>query len=135
MSAGRSFVEIDVDSLEVLRPRSVGVEHAGLSVMRELGFLELLQSLGFNRAQCAAAIGSVIGRMAAPGSELATWGWLKNESALGEILEFDFEGLSLMRLYRASNRKAVRKKLKKVIRTIWSRRSVVCRVSQRMRGG
>lgn len=102
-SAGRCFVEVDVDSLQVLRPRSVGVEHAGLSVMHELGFIEQLQALGFNRAQCAAAIGNVIGRMAAPGSELATWGWLKNESALGEILEFDFEGMSLMRLYRASD--------------------------------
>jgi transposase len=101
--ARRCFVEVDVDSLEVLRPRSVGVEHAGLSVMRELGFIEHLQALGFNRAQCAAAIGNVIGRMAVPGSELATWGWLKNESALGEILEFDFEGMSLMRLYRASD--------------------------------
>ncbi len=101
--AGRSFVEVDVESLQVLRPRSVGVEHAGLSVMREIGFIEHLQALGFNRAQCAAAIGNVIGRMAAPGSELATWGWLKNESALGEILEFDFEGMSLMRLYRASD--------------------------------
>ena len=103
VSAGRTFVEVDVDSLEVLRPRSVGVEHAGLSVMRELGFIEHLQTLGFNRAQCAAAIGNVIGRMAAPGSELATWGWLKNESALGEILDCDFEGMSLMRLYRASD--------------------------------
>jgi len=103
VSARRHFVEVDVDSMEVLRPRSVGVEQAGLSVMRELGFIEHLQALGFNRAQCAAAIGNVIGRMAAPGSELATWGWLKNESALGEILDFDFEAMSLMRLYRASD--------------------------------
>jgi len=102
-SAVRSFVEIDIDSLEQLRPRSVGVEHVGLSVMREIGFIEHLQSLGLNRGQCAAVIGNVIGRMAAPGSELATWNWLKNESALGEILEFDFEGMSLMRLYRASD--------------------------------
>ena len=99
----RCFVEVDVDSLEVLRPRSVGVEHVALSVMREIGFIEHLQSLGLNRAQCAAAIGNVIGRMAAPGSELATWGWLKCESALGEILDFDFEAMSLMRLYRASD--------------------------------
>jgi Transposase DDE domain len=102
-STGASFVEVDADSLEQLRPRSVGVEHAGLSVMRELGFIEHLQGLGFNRAQCAAAIGNVIGRMAVPGSELATWGWLKNESALGEILDFDFEAMALMRLYRASD--------------------------------
>lgn len=76
---GRCFVEIDVDSLEHLRPRLVGVEHAALLVMREIGFIEHLQALGFNRAQCAAAIGNVIGRMAAPGSELATWGWLRNQ--------------------------------------------------------
>jgi len=103
VSTERCFVEVDIDSLEHLRPRSVGVEHVALSVMREIGFIEHLQALGFNRAQCAAAIGNVIGRMAAPGSELATWGWLKCESALGEILEFDFEGMSLMRLYRASD--------------------------------
>lgn len=99
----RSFIEVDADSLEVLEPRSVGVEHAGLSVMREIGFIEELHALGFNRAQCAAAIGNVIGRMAAPGSELATWRWLKNESALGEMLEFDFERMALVRLYRASD--------------------------------
>ena len=101
--AGRSFIEVDIDSLEVLAPRSVGVEHAALSVMREIGFIETLQTLGFNRAQCAAAIGNIIARMAAPASELATWRWLKHESALGEMLEFDFEGMSLMRLYRASD--------------------------------
>ena len=103
LSAARSFIEVDADSLEMLEPRSVGVEHVGLSVMREIGFIEELQRLGFNRAQCAAAIGNVIGRMAAPGSELATWGWLMNESALGELLEFDFASMPLMRLYRASD--------------------------------
>jgi len=103
VNAGRSFIEVDADSLEVLEPRSVGVEHAGLSVMREIGFIEQLQALGFNHAQCAAAIGNVIGRMAAPGSELATWRWLKNESALGELLAFDFARMPSMRLYRASD--------------------------------
>jgi hypothetical protein len=103
VNAARSFIEVDADSLEVLEPRSVGVEHVGLSVMREIGFIEQLQAMGFNRAQCAAAIGNVIGRMAAPGSELATWRWLKSESALGELLEFDFARMPLMRLYRASD--------------------------------
>jgi transposase len=102
-NAERSFIEVDPDSLESLEPRSVGVEHVGLSVMREIGFIEELQALGLNRAQCAAAIGNVIGRMASPGSELATWRWLRNESALGEMLEFDFERMPPMRLYRASD--------------------------------
>jgi len=42
-------------------------------------------------------------RIAAPGSELATWDWLCCHSALGELLDVDFEGLSHMRLYRASD--------------------------------
>jgi hypothetical protein len=103
LNAARCFVEVDADSLEVLEPRSVGVEHVGLSVMREIGFIDELHAQGFNRAQCAAAVGNIIGRMAAPGSELATWRWLKNESALGELLEFDFARMALMRLYRASD--------------------------------
>jgi hypothetical protein len=103
LNAARSFIEVDADSLEVLEPRSIGVEHAGLSVMHEIGFIDELHALGFNRAQCAAAVGNIVGRMAAPGSELATWRWLKQESALGELLEFDFARMPLMRLYRASD--------------------------------
>jgi transposase len=103
VNGGQSFIEVDADSLQVLAPRSVGVEHAALSVMREVGFVAKLQALRFNEAQCAAAIGNVIARMAAPGSELATWRWLKHESALGEMLDFEFEAMSLMRLYRASD--------------------------------
>lgn len=102
-SGGGLFVEVDADSLEQLQPRSVGVEHVGLSVMREIGFVEELKALGFNRAQSAAALGNVIARMAAPGSERATWGWLRSESALGELIEFDFASMTLMRLYRASD--------------------------------
>ena len=103
-STARSFIEVDADTLQVLEPRSVGVEHAGLSVMREIGFIDELRALGFNDAQCAAAVGNVIGRMAAPGSELATWRWLKQESGLGELVEFDFTRMTLMSLYRASDR-------------------------------
>lgn len=103
VNAARFFIEVDADSLEVLEPRSVGVEHAGLAVMREIGFIDELRAVGLNRAQCAAAVSNVIGRMAAPGSELATWRWLKQESALGELLEFDFARMPLMRLYRASD--------------------------------
>jgi transposase len=42
--------------------------------------------------------------MCEPRSELATWNWMKNKSAVGELLEFDFESMPLMQLYRASDR-------------------------------
>lgn len=100
---GGEMHSVDVDSLEMVRPRSVGVEHAGLWAMEQLGLGELLQGLGFNGPLRAAAMASIIGRMAAPGSERATWRWLCRRSALGELLDTDFETMSPMRLYRASD--------------------------------
>jgi transposase len=98
-----SYPEVEIESLELVRPRSVGVEHVGLYALAELGLVEVLTELGLNGVQRAAVIGNVIGRMAAPASELATWNWLCTTSTLGELLDVDFEGLSHMRLYRASD--------------------------------
>jgi transposase len=97
------YHEVDIDSLELVRPRSVGVEHVALAALNWLGLPRILEDAGLNGVQQAAAIGSVIGRMAVPGSELATWHWLRERSALSELLEVDFESMPLMSLYRASD--------------------------------
>jgi hypothetical protein len=98
-----SFAEVDVASLQLTRPRSVGVEAVGLAAMGWLGIDQILLDLGFNGVQRAAVAASLIGRMAAPGSELSTWNWLRSRSALGELLDVDFEAMPLMRLYRVSD--------------------------------
>ena len=110
------FHNIDVDSLELLRPRTVGVEQVALWAIEQVQLIPLLIRLGFNRRQRAAAVGSIIGRMAAPGSERATYRWLQQRSALGELLEVDFESMSMMQLYRVSEllhdaRKAIERHL------------------------
>lgn len=97
------FQEVDLNSIEMVRPRTVGVEHAALCAMRRCGFEDKLAELGFNRPQIAAAVGNIVGRMARPGSELATHAWLQKRSALGELLEFDFASMDLNRLYRSSD--------------------------------
>ena len=97
------YQEIDLDSLELVDPRSVGVEHAALSAMRQCGLQDKLSELGLNRPQIAAAVGNIVARMAQPGSELATHAWLKDTSGLGELIDFDFEKMDLSRLYRASD--------------------------------
>ena len=94
------YQSVDLHRLDVLRPRSVGVEHVALEVLRQLGLDDKLEALGFNRPQRAAAIGTLIARMAAPASELATHGWLAERSGLGELIGFDFTKLSLTALYR-----------------------------------
>ena len=102
-AGGTDLQTVDVESLELERPRTVGVEHVGLWAMERLGLGRLLEGLGFNGRQRAVAVGSIIGRMAQPGSERASWRWLCERSGLGELLEVDFEAMSLMRLYRVSD--------------------------------
>ncbi len=100
---GGDVQAVDVDSLELSRPRSVGVESVALWAMAEVRFVELLQDLGLSGPQRALIVGAVVGRMAAPGSERATHRWLSERSALGELLEVDFETLPLAPFYRAAD--------------------------------
>ena len=102
-SSAGELHRVDVDSLQLVRPRTVGVEHVGLWAMEQVGLRALLAQLGLNSRQQAAAVGSIIGRLAVPGSERATHRWLRDTSALGDLLEVDFENYSLMQLYRASD--------------------------------
>lgn len=97
------YQEVDLDSLELVDPRSVGVEHAALSAIRQCGLEDKLSELGLNRPQIAAAVGNIVARMAQPCSELATHAWLKDTSGLGELIDYDFEKMDLNRLYRASD--------------------------------
>ena len=52
----RDVQHVDVDSLELLRPRSVGVEHVGLWAMDQLGLRTLFEELGI-------------------GASMSCWGW------------------------------------------------------------
>ena len=95
---------VDGDSLELGRPRSVGVERVALWAMRQLRPPSLLEELGLSGAQRAAVLGSLVGRMAAPASERASWHWLRQRSALGEPLGCDCETMGRNALQRASDR-------------------------------
>ena len=98
------YQAVDVNSLDLVRARSVGVEHVGLEALRQVGLDTKLEALGFNGPQRAAAIGTIVGRMTAPGSERFTHAWLQQHSGLGELIEFDYGALDLQQLYRISDR-------------------------------
>ena len=102
-SASEDLQTVEVDSVALTRPRSVGVEQVGCWALEQLGLGDLLSELGLNGPMRAVAAGAIVGRLARPGSERATWGWLRRRSGLGELLDFDFETLSLMQMYRASD--------------------------------
>lgn len=95
--------QVDVNTLELLRPRSVGVEHLAVSALQQLGLDGKLAELGLNGKQCGAILGNIVARMTAPKSELGTYQWLRTSSAVGELIDFDFSKIPLMSLYRASD--------------------------------
>ena len=97
------FETLDVGSLELVRPRRIGVEQIALHAVKQLTLDDKLKSLGFNQHQIAASLGTIIGRMASPASELATHGWLQTTSGLGELIDYDFEDMGLDRLYQVSD--------------------------------
>ena len=105
------YKEVDVFTLELLKPRCVGVEHLALHAAQMLQLHDILKNVGFAPSQIALALASITGRMAKPNSERATWKWLTNQSALGELLEVDFSSQSVMGLYRVSDKLLQHKKI------------------------
>lgn len=97
------YQTIDANTLEMIRPRSVAVEHVALSALQQVALDQKLTELGFTGPQLSAAIGTIIGRMVAPGSELATHAWLQEQTGLGELIDYDFDNTKLTRLYRVSD--------------------------------
>lgn len=102
--ASPDYQLVDVDSLNIVRPRSVGIEHVALEAFRQIKLDRQLEVMGFNKRQIACAMGTIIGRMIHPGSELCTHSWLQRQSGLGELIGHDFANTGLMQLYRISDR-------------------------------
>ncbi len=110
------YREVDADSPEMFRPRSVSCEHVALEAFDFLKPGEELKALGFNGPQIAAAAGTIIGRMCQPGSELATHYWPRNVSGLGELIDYDFSKINPYKMYKISdqlltNKEAIEKHL------------------------
>ncbi len=94
--------EVLLNSLEVIDSRTIGAEGVGLSWLRYLKLDDLFIRLGLNERQRKLAIMSILGRLIFPGSERRTGLWIKRLSGLGELLGYDFRGISKNSLYEIS---------------------------------
>ena len=83
--------------------RSVALERLGLHSLEQLGLPALLTRLGLNDSYQKLAIALIIARMIRPQSELATYHWLSEVSALPELLGIRAAQLKLERLYRVGD--------------------------------
>jgi transposase len=100
----QDYHRININRIEAHQARSIGGETLALHAVRQLQLDQKLTALGFNKIDSAAALGSIIGRMISPGSELHTHDWLQSCTALGELLDHDYGSTSLTRLYTISDR-------------------------------
>lgn len=112
------YVTVDINSMDNEEARTIGAEHVIYQTIKELEIDRKLQELGFGKMDLAASLGVIAGRMIVPGSERSTHYWLKNLSAFDELIGTDFSGLSLDRVYKASdhllkNKDALEKHLRK----------------------
>ena len=99
-----NYHSVDINHVEALQARSIGVETLAWHAMMQLQLDQKLSALGFSKVELAAAVGNIIGRVVSPGSELHTHDWLQSRSALGELLDHDYGNTSLTRLYNISDK-------------------------------
>src|SRR5664280_81512 len=98
------YHRVNINHIEAHQARSIGAETLALHAVRQLQLDQKLTALGFNKIDSAAALGSIIGRMVSPGSELQTHDWLQSRTGLGELLDHDYGSTTLTRLYTISDR-------------------------------
>lgn len=100
----KDFETVDLNSFTHSNCRTVGLEHITLETIRKLKIDIKLRELGFSEREVEIALGVLIGRLVKPGSERATHGWMKNQTALSELIDCNFNRISLNKVYKISDR-------------------------------
>ncbi len=96
------FQTVDVNSLEVESPRSIGAEYLCHSVWKELGMEEFFEKQGVSAKVTPVLTALVVGRLIDPGSERYTREWAEKRSALYELTGTPLRN-SLNSYYRAGD--------------------------------
>ena len=95
-------VDVVPGEIEHEDARSLGPELVVLQTWKELGFEEILRSLGFSKTQIRDTAITVINRLCEPVSEHALPEWLKT-SAIGDLWKENLDELGDDRFYRISD--------------------------------
>ena len=94
---------VDLNSVDHGDIRKIGAEHVGYSAAKQLKLDEILSTVGLSNTHVDLALATIISRLVHPGSELNTHRYLREQSALDELLETNFTQLPLKNLYAISD--------------------------------
>lgn len=103
ITAAADYQTIDAASLQAGELRSLGPEYICHAPWQKLHLDELLTIHDISTHVLPLMNALVIGRLTSPGSELHTWDWIENRSALYELTGSPLRA-SLNSLYRAGDR-------------------------------
>ena len=98
------FQKVDVNSTTTSEQRTIGAEYTAFSFLQKLGLDQLFYELGLNQRETHVAELLIVGRMVHPTSERGTHLWARHISGLADLLETDFQHLSLNTLYEVSDK-------------------------------
>ena len=85
------YETVDITTVSNSDSRTIGAEHAALSMIEEYGFDKILKELNFTEKEINYAKMLIVGRLVHPGSERETVRWLKEDSGLIELLKTDIK--------------------------------------------
>ena len=100
----QDLVTIDLESAGTMQHRCLGPDLVGHVFWNKLGLDGILAECGFSNKEMALAQAVVVGRLVAPSSDLATWEWLKDRSALLELLPVDLGSVGKDAIYEIADR-------------------------------
>jgi transposase len=101
--AEEDFRVVNVNSMDASQARSLGPEYVCHCQYNELRLNEILLQNGIPAGTLPLFEALVIGRLVSPGSELHTWRWAQQESAIFELTKSPLRH-SLNSMYRAGDR-------------------------------
>ena len=96
--------EIDVNTLNAVENRSLGPELVAYNTWELLGFEAILRDCGFNDKEIALAATVIWGRLINPGSDLATWRWLREKSSISDFFKADISRVHKDKVYEISDK-------------------------------
>jgi hypothetical protein len=116
------YESVDVNSITASLGRSVSLEHIALTQLGQLGFFDVLKECGFTESQQQHAAAQVCSRLVHPDSERETARWLRETSAMDELMGADFSSISDHALHRSADqlfakRDIIEKRLSKKFRS------------------
>lgn len=97
------YEEVDINSLENRKCRTIGSEAVSLAMIRKLGIHKIFDELGFSNKQTKIARLLIAGRMVHPASEWQTYNWAKDISAICELLSLNLNKVSHNQFYKVSD--------------------------------